>query len=146
MKKEVIIDIVAKQKTADNEDTMSVTTVGTFSGDENDYKVVYTDMEGELAGCTTTVHVQNKNTVTMTREGSYSSQLIIEEKRRHNCHYMTPYGELVMGVFAKDVNSDIDENGGKLDFHYTIDFNSGLVSVNHMTISVKGANQNVKNS
>ena len=44
---EVIIDIVAKQKTADNEDTMSVTTVGTFSGDENDYKVVYTDMEGE---------------------------------------------------------------------------------------------------
>ncbi|MCR4925789.1 MAG: DUF1934 domain-containing protein [Clostridiales bacterium] len=140
MEKEVIIDIVAKQKTADNEDTMSVTTVGTFSGNEDDYKVVYSDMEGELAGSTTTLRVQNKEMVTMTRDGSYSSQLIIEKQRRHNCHYMTPYGELVMGVFAKDVKSEVDENGGKLEFKYTIDFNSGLVCVNHMTISIKGAN------
>lgn len=140
MEKDVIIDIVARQKTANDEDTMTVTTVGKFSGDENDFKLVYTDMDGELEGCTTTVHVKNKKTVTMTRKGSYSSELIIEEKRRHNCHYMTPYGELIMGVFAKQVNSEFNGDNAKLDFHYTIDFNSGLVSVNHMTISVKGAN------
>lgn len=140
MEKDVILDITSRHQTADDEATISLTTVGTFSGDENDYTVVYTNIDGELAGCTTTVRVLDKKTVTVTQEGPYTSQFIIEKNRRHNGQYVTPYGEVVIGAFAKYIKSDVDENGGLLDFDYTLDFNSDLVSVNHMTISVKEEN------
>ena len=77
----------------------------------------------------------------MTRTGKYNTELIIEKDRRHTCFYETPYGELMMGVYTKNMFTDMNENGGTLRFSYTIDFNNDLASENDLTVSV-----NVKNN
>ncbi|MEG2016389.1 MAG: DUF1934 domain-containing protein [Oscillospiraceae bacterium] len=73
----------------------------------------------------------------MTRTGSYTSELIIEQDKRHACHYSTPYGDFMMGIYAKRVDSDMKSSGGTLSFEYTIDFNSDYASKNQLTINVK---------
>ena len=73
----------------------------------------------------------------MTREGEYTTQMIIEREKRHLCHYMTPMGEIVMGVFARKVESDMSENGGGLLLNYTIDINADFAAINELKITVK---------
>ena len=72
--------------------------------------------------------------------------MIMELGQRHNCHYTTPYGELMIGVFTQKVDSLMDEHGGKLEFHYTLDFNAGLAARNELVITVKEANTVCQNS
>lgn len=114
--KDVIIEIADQHETDGEIQSMSMTTVGSLSGTPEDYSLIYTDQDGELEGCVTTLRVENGRRVTMTRAGSYQSELIMELGRRHNCHYTTPYGELMIGVFTQKVDSLMDEHGGKLEF------------------------------
>ena len=73
----------------------------------------------------------------MTREGNYTSELIIEQDKRHNCYYSTPFGDFMMGIYAKRVDSNMKSDGGTLSLEYTLDFNSDLASKNQLTINVK---------
>ena len=98
---------------------------------------------GDLAGCTTCLHMDKPGRVTMRRFGSYNSELTIERNKRHNCHYDTPYGGFLMGVFGKHVSSNMTECGGTLKMRYTVDFNSELAAENEMTITVKEYKNNV---
>ena len=132
LEKDVIIEIADQHETDGDVLSMSMTTVGSLCGTPEDYSLIYTDQDGELEGCVTTLHVENGRRVTMTRTGSYQSELIMELGRRHNCHYAT--------------DSLMDEHGGKLEFHYTLDFNAGLAARNELVITVKEANTGCQNS
>jgi uncharacterized beta-barrel protein YwiB (DUF1934 family) len=73
--------------------------------------------------------------------GCRNAVVIIEKDRRHTCFYQTPFGELMMGVYTKNIFTDMNENGGTLRFSYTIDFNNDLASENDLDISVAVKNQ-----
>lgn len=127
---------------ADGDNTkIELNTVGTFSGTPDDYKIVYTEQDEELLGCETTLHVEKRRKVTMSRSGAYTSEMIMEKAQRHTCHYATLYGDLMMGVFAHHVDSDVENGEGKLEFFYTLDCNGGLLAKNELTITVKPASE-----
>lgn len=146
LKKDVIIEIADTHESDGELQTMAMTTVGSLQGTPEDYSLSYTDEDGELAGCVTTLHVKSGRCVTMTRTGNYRSELVMELGRRHNCHYTTPYGELMIGVSTQKIDSAMGENGGRLEFHYTLDFNAGLAARNELVITVKEANAGCQNS
>ncbi|MGI6772861.1 MAG: DUF1934 domain-containing protein [Clostridiales bacterium] len=134
MKRNVVIKITNIQSEGGHSENHEVTTKGTFSGDENDYTLEYVELFDERTKCNTTVRVVNKKTVTIVRVGDFNSEFIIEQNNRHNCHYETPYGEFMLGIYAKSVESVMTEKGGTLRMSYTIDFYAGLASENEMTI------------
>lgn len=136
MKKDVLIKIIDNQTTAGESEVTETLTKGTFSGDSLNYKLHFTERFDEEFSCETTLHVENEKCVTMLRRGAYNSELIIEQDRRHNCHYSTPYGEFMIGIYAKSVNSNISEAGGMLRMNYTIDFYAGLAAENEITVEI----------
>lgn len=136
-KTDVIIQVADEQSMGGENDDMEITVVGTLEMLENGYELCYTEYEGELQNCLTTVTVQNGRSVTMTRVGSYATELMIEKGKRHSCRYNTPYGELMLGVFGTAMESDMTENGGALKIEYTIDFNTGLAAKNRLTITAR---------
>ena len=69
MEKDVIIEIADQHETDGDVQSMSMTTVGSLCGTPEDYSLIYTDQDGELEGCVTTLHVENGRRVTMTRTG-----------------------------------------------------------------------------
>lgn len=97
-------------------------THGSLTGGPEDYTLCFREMLDDESECTTHVNVKNRKCVTLLRSGAYNSELMIEQGRRHNCHYATPYGDLMVGVFAKSVDSRVNVSGGKLRLHYTVDF------------------------
>lgn len=138
MEKEVVIKIVDRHEMEGDTDGLETTVIGLFEGEKDNYVLTYAE-DGELQGCSVRIKVENGRCITMTRSGLFETELIIERGERHNCSYSTPAGNLMLGVFARRVESDVDENGGKLEFDYTLDLGAGVVSENYLVITVTPA-------
>ena len=138
MEKEVVIKIVDRHEMDGDTDGLETTLIGSFHGKKDSYVLSYAE-DGELEGCKVTLKVENGECITMTRSGMFETELIIQRGKRHNCSYSTPAGNLMLGVFAQRVESNMDENGGTLEFDYTLDLGAGVVSENYLVITVKEA-------
>ena len=136
MKKKVVINIADTHSDAQDSYSSELNVLGTLECFEGGYELIYEETGEGLKGCVTTLQCEGDGVVTMTREGEYTTQMIIEREKRHLCHYMTPMGEIVMGVFARKVESDMSENGGGLLLNYTIDINADFAAINELKITV----------
>lgn len=113
--------LISRQNIEGEREEIEMTALADFEGSEDDYFISYTDEEGDLAGCVTTLHVENGNRITMTRQGDYSSHMIIEKNIRHVSQNVTPYGMLAFGISALEVDSRVKDGNGTLKFKYTTD-------------------------
>ena len=107
------------------------------SGHDDSYSS-QTSTQAEMEGCVTTLLIEDGGLVTMTRNGAYTTQMVMERGRRHVCHYATPFGDMLLGIFAKKVESSVTEEGGELLLNYTIDVNADLAASNELKITVSG--------
>ncbi len=142
MIKDVIINIKTEQRVGDNTDTIDFTTDGRFGIKDGSYFISYDESELlEVEGAVkTTLYIKSENSVVMQRKGDYQSRMVIEKGVRNNCFYVTPMGELTLGIFGEKVKTSFSENGGSISMNYTIDTNSQLLSRNKVNISVKEVN------
>lgn len=134
--KNVIIKITDRHIQDGEEYTSELTTAGEFELDGNSCKIIYKETDEELLDCVTTLSVENGQRISMMRSGRYNTEMIMELDRRHSCYYSTPYGEMLMGIYCRFINCSFDENGGKVSFAYTIDFNNIPASENELSITV----------
>lgn len=104
--------------------------------DKDAYTITYRDEAGDLAGCTTAITCKGDE-VSIHRTGPFQTELIMEKGRRHSCLYSTEYGDVLMGVYAENIDSHMAETGGYLEFAYTIDFDGDFVSRNTLHLTVK---------
>jgi uncharacterized beta-barrel protein YwiB (DUF1934 family) len=66
--------------------------------------------------------------------------LIVERGVRHQCHYDTGMGDIILGVLGSSIRSSLGEKGGDLEVKYSLDVNSALASENEMYVNVKESN------
>lgn len=142
MIKDVIISIKTEQTVGDSTDTIEFTTDGRFGIKDGSYFISYEEsklleVDGDVK---TTLYIKSDDLVVMQRNGAYSSRMVIEKGVRNNCFYVTPMGELSLGIFGEKVKTNFSENGGSIDMNYTIDTNLQLLSRNSVNISVKEVN------
>ena len=142
MIKDVIIIIKTEQTVGDSTDTIEFTTDGRFGIKDGSYFISYEEsklleVDGDVK---TTLYIKSDDSVVMQRNGAYSSRMVIEKGVRNNCFYVTPMGELSLGIFGEKVKTNFSENGGSIDMNYTIDTNLQLLSRNSVNISVKEVN------
>lgn len=134
--KKAIIKIIDRHVQDGEEYVCELTTSGEFEVTDVGCIVNYTETDEELSDCVTSLAVEGSRKISMTRMGKYNTEMIIEKDRRHSCYYSTPYGELLMGIYAKKIENGVTENGGTLDFSYTIDFNNVTASENELLVTV----------
>lgn len=131
-----IITITDISRTPDGEESSQVITKGCMVGGPEDYTLHFTEMLDDEYVCDTRMNVKKRSCVNILRTGAYNSEMIVEEGRRHNSHYVTPYGEFMIGIFAKSVDSTVEMKGGKLKLNYTIDFFGGHAAEKLLIIEV----------
>ncbi len=121
---------------SDGEDySLELTTSGEYAETEDGFILAYDEADEELDGCMTELRFSFGGRIAMRRVGKYNTEMVFEQQQRHICYYTTPYGELMMGIYTKSVTFEPLENGGRLRFAYTIDFNNDLASENELDIT-----------
>ncbi len=138
MERQVTINLTSIN-TVDNDSTkMELTTAGTLKKlKSGGFELKYEESEVTgFSGSTTSLTLKGDNIVNLKRTGTAPSDLILEKDKKHHCHYGTPYGDFMMGIFTHCIYNDVDENGGELYLKYTVDINSSYVSDNEIYIKV----------
>lgn len=134
-----LITIIGHQKFDDDKDQVEMKTVGTVEHDNDNYIIRYNE---ELETGSTPIRAKlniakDESKVEMIKSGPYSSCLIIEKSKRHLCNYGTEYGDMLMGIFGREVENDFNENEGTFKFSYDIDINGAISSQNDVIIKFK---------
>lgn len=145
MKKDILLTIRDRHIQDGETDGSELMTTGTFMGTAEDFTISYNEQDEALRSCVTTLHVEGQERITMIRTGSTTAEIILEKNKRHNCHYNTPYGSFVLGVYAKQISAKVlpREACGAVAFRYTLDFNSANSTENELNILFKEATSNV---
>ncbi len=139
MKDNYLISITGIQELDGEKDKIEMTTCGNYMMKNNHIYIGYKEYDNEnpQVFSSNLVKVESDNKVTITRNGGKQTRLILEKGRRHQCHYRTIMGDLMIGVFAEEINMDLNEKGGQLSVKYSLDFNSDFISKNEFYIDVK---------
>ena len=137
MKKDVLINLTSIQ-TIDKESTQTeLITSGTLEENGEEYTIKYDESEATgFEGSTTIINVKNDRLISILRRGKTNSELTIEIGTKHYCHYGTPFGDFVVGIFAHTIQNEINDFQGRLYLKYTIDINSSYISDNEILIVI----------
>ena len=100
-------------------------------------EISYEDTEATgFEGSVTSIVARGKNYVSVLRNGTANSNLILETGKKHHCYYSTPFGSVNVGITTDKIENCLDENGGSLFMKYTIDMNAAFVSDNEIKLVV----------
>ena len=134
-----LITIIGHQKFDDDKDQVEMKTVGTFEHDEDNYIIRYNEeLENSTAPLRAKLNIaKDESKVEMIKYGAYSSCLIIEKSKRHLCNYGTEYGDMLMGIFGREIKTEFNETEGTFKFSYDIDINGAISSQNDVIIKFR---------
>lgn len=143
MEENYIISIVGRQIIDDNENEVSITTLGSYCKKGENRFIIYKeyDVQNSSLPVTSVLKIEGNNKVTLTKSGGQTSRLILEPDQRHMCHYDTGFGALMIGIFTNKIVNNLSDEGGQLDIVYSLDINSTLTSINEIHINIKESNK-----
>lgn len=138
MEKDVMISLTSVNTVDDDKTITELNTAGTLRKlKSGGFELKYEESEATgFSGSTTSLTFQGSKIVNLKRTGSAPSDLILEKDKKHHCHYGTPYGDFMMGIFTHFIYNDVNEDGGELYMKYTVDINSSYVSDNEIYIKI----------
>ncbi len=136
--KEVMITVSTVQTDDTQSDRMELTVEGRYAEKDGVYLIQYADamLTGVDQPVKTTLKITADDVVTVTRSGPFQNRFTLEEGKRCNSLYATPYGTINMGFFAEAVQNRLGENGGQLKLVYAVDINHQQLNRNEMTVQV----------
>ena len=135
--KDVMISIRGTQEVDGEENVIEMLAGGVYSLSGGECLLEYDEKDEDDEVFHTTLSIDPAGVVTLQRDGLHSNRMTIQRGQRHLCHYDTPFGALMIGVFGEQVASSLTEEGGEILMRYTIDIKSAMQSRNEVKITVK---------
>ena len=136
---DVVLQIVGTQRLNGDSDKIELTTVGTLQTEPEGLVFRYTE-EPEPPEQPIYVQVRIRRDQTeaeIVRTGAYGSCLTIARGQRNLCRYGTPYGDVLMGIYGKTVEVEMNDAAGQVRLGYEIDINGTLASKNQLKIDYR---------
>ena len=123
MEENYILSVTGKQTVEDHSDKIELKTMASYITKNGSRYITYKeyDTQNPQKKYRTTVKVDPQGCVTVMKGGSESHNLILEKGVRHKCEYVTSFGIISLGVYTESVKINLDDNGGELEVHYSID-------------------------
>lgn len=133
-----IISVTGVQEVDGEKDKIEVIVTGDYVIKNGHTYIKYKEYDTEdPTNVLDTVVKVEEDKVSIIRMGERPSRLILQQGVRHQCHYNTVMGDLMMGVYTSAIENNLTEKGGDLTARYQLDFFADLVSDNEFHINVK---------
>ena len=145
MEENFILSVTGTQTVEDHSDKIELKTMASYITKNGSRYITYKEYDAQdpEKKYRTTVKVDENNIVTVMKGGSEHHNMILEKGERHKCEYATAFGIISLGVYTEKVRVDLDDHGGELEVHYSIDIESQLASKNELYIKLEEVNNNV---
>lgn len=142
MDNKYLITVVGEQEVDGNKEKIEIITTGDYMEKDKhkyiSYKEYLDDNPEHITD--TLIDISPTDYIKITRTNDYKTCLLLQKGTHHQCHYTTPMGEIMMGIYTKDITDKLTKHGGDLILDYRINFYSNVVSNNKFHINIKENN------
>ena len=144
MTKEVLLTISGLHldtvsDTADEEnEPIEVMTPATYYLKNGKHYVLYDEMvEGMLGSIKNTIKITGDSKLEMKKSGITNTNMVFEKEKINVTQYDTPYGEMMVGVYTKDMKVDVTEDNIDVSIAYALDVNSEKVADCNIVMNIR---------
>ena len=130
MTKDVLVKISGLQFAGEEDsDSIEVITSGTY--------VLYEEvMEGSTEVTKNVIKI-GADSMEVTRKGPATVHMMFERDKKNVSYYYTPFGNLLIGIDAKEIRIDESELDINVKVNYGLEINYEYVADCHITVDVK---------
>lgn len=137
MTRNVLISISGARMTEDGPEQVEMVTTGDYFGRDGKHFVLYEELPDDGSEpIKNTIRIQ-PDRMAITKKGEASTQLVFEKNRKNLSCYVTPFGQMMVGVCTGDVKVLEEENLLTVDVDYSLDINYEHVSDCSITLKVQ---------
>ena len=144
MTKEVLLTISGLHMDAfadvpdEENEPIEVITPATYYLKNGKHYVLYDEVvEGMLGSIKNTIKITDDSKLEMKKSGIASTNMVFEKEKMNVTQYDTPYGEMMVGVYTKDMKVDVEEDDINVSIAYSLDVNSEKVADCNIVMNIK---------
>ncbi|OPJ63406.1 DUF1934 domain-containing protein [Clostridium oryzae] len=136
MDKKAVISISSIQE-GRKEDAIEVLTPGNFTKHQNGYSAEYDETKiSGMEGTTTKIEISPEKLM-LIREGTTTTKMEFEKNNKCTTMYTTQYGSLELVIETKNLDIDIDDNGGNIFINYNMLIGGVQTEKTELKINIK---------
>ena len=138
MTKDVLVKISGLQFAGEEDsDSIEVITSGTYYKKNNKHYVLYEEVMEGSTDVTKNVIKIGTDSMEVTKKGPATVHMMFERDKKNVSYYYTPYGNLLIGIDAKEIQIEESELDINVKVKYGLEINYEHVADCHITVDVK---------
>lgn len=123
MTKQVLLSISGLQFGTDSDTPVEVITAGEYCFKDGKHNVVYDEMQEGFSQVTQNMISIGKETMDITKKGLTNVHMVFEKNKKNMTYYETPYGNILIGISAKNMNVEETMENIHVKVDYALEMN-----------------------
>lgn len=137
MTKSVLISISGAQFSEFDSDDVEMITTGDYYMKNGKHYILYDEIEEDSRAVIKNTIKIRPDGMDVIKKGNTSTHMVFEKNKKNLSSYMTPFGEMVVGIATNDIQIFEEEHYLKVNVEYSLDINYEHVSDCNITVSVR---------
>ena len=125
MTKDVLVTISGLQimSMAEDSEPVEVITAGDYYKKNNKHYVIYDEVTEGFDGTTKNIIKLQEDCVDITKRGITNVHMVFEKNKKNITCYQTPFGNLMLGIDAKNISIKEDEHDISVNVECALELN-----------------------
>ncbi len=137
MTRDVLISIRGAQMSDGGQEDVELVTTGDYFLKNGKHYIIYEEMEESGNQMTKNTIKVAEDTIDIIKDGNISTHMIFQKYKKNISCYVTPFGELTVGIHTNEVQIEENEDTLNIKVGYALDINDEHVSNCNIAIQVK---------
>ena len=131
-------DTLAEEEVEEGDEPIEVITPATYYFKNGKHYVLYDELvEGFLGTIKNTIRITGDSKLEMKKSGITNTNMVFEKEKINVTPYDTPYGEMMVGVYTKDMKVNVQERNIDVSVAYALDVNNEKVADCNIVMNIK---------
>ena len=142
MTKDVLINISGLQidvnEMENNDEPIETISTGNYFFKNGKHYLLFEEVSEGVPGVTKTqIKIKGEDSLEVLKRGVSNAHMIFATKRKNRSYYETPYGQLNLGIFTRNIKIDEKEDNINIKVEYALDVNYEPLAECTIRINVK---------
>ncbi len=137
MTRDVVISISGAQFSEGDQEDVELITTGDYFLKNGKHYIIYDEIEEDGQDVIRNTIRVLPDSIDIIKKGNVSAHMVFERNKKNLACYMTPFGELMVGIDTSDIRVEEEEQLLRVNVDYSLDINYEHVSDCSITVSVR---------
>ena len=137
MTRDVVISISGAQFSEGDQEDVELITTGDYFLKNGKHYIIYDKIEEDGQDVIRNTIKVLPDSIHIIKKGNVSAHMVFERNKKNLACYMTPFGELMVGIDTSDIRVEEEEQLLRVNVDYSLDINYEHVSDCSITVSVR---------